>query len=439
MRLINILNNRSRCVLLAVISLLSCQATLANATEDLSLYKGQVKVLQVGEIDRVAVGDGKVVSTSILKNGQLIVLAEGVGTSALHIWTKLGRQLAYKINVVENDADVMTREVTSILNGYKGIRVRSVGGKTLVEGTASASVKKIIGKIAGSFPGIIDLTQESKVTTDKMISMLVQITEINTNELNNLGIDWDTTIAGPAAGIAADALKNSAYRVYQSDAIKNFNLLSGGTLDNIVGHGYFGITSAITSRINLLVSSGYAYMLAQPRLSAKSGGSASFLAGGEVPLPTQSNLGSTNVEFKKYGIVLNIKPVADNEGNIQAHVETEVSAVDPSVTVKDIPGFLTRTTSTDISMRDGQTMVISGLVDESLSSNNSGLAWLKDIPILGALFRSKNFRNKKTELVIFVTPTIYNANSALNKQALARGKALQKKLQESLRNNELVD
>lgn len=425
------------CLLLAV---LGTASAFAAGSKTLAMYKGQVKVVQLGDIDRVAVGDGKVVSTSILKNGQLVILAEGVGMTSLHVWMKNRHQFAYKINVAENDADIVTQEVAGILSRYKGMNVRSMGGKTLIEGAANPIAKKIITKLSGSFPGIVDLTHEQKVTSDRMISMLVQISEVNTNKLNKLGIDWDTTIAGPSAGIAADAFKNSAYRIFNTDAAKNFQIKAGKDLTtDIAGRGYFGITSAITSRINLLVSSGYAYMLAQPRLSAKSGGSASFLAGGEVPLPSQSSLGGSNVEFKKYGIVLNIKPVADSEGNILAHVETEVSAVDPSVAVNGIPGFLTRTTSTDISMRDGQTMVISGLVDQNTSTANSGLAWLKDIPILGALFRSKDFRNKKTELVIFVTPTIYDANSTLNKQALARGKTLQKQFEKTLNQDGLVD
>ena len=161
--------------------------------------------------------------------------------------------------------------------------------------------------------------------------------------------------------------------------------------------------------------------LAEPSLTALSGQEASFLAGGEFPIEL-STINGTTIQFKEFGVALSVKPQVDRNNNIRANVATEISAIDRSVSVGDVPGLLTRKTSTDISMRSGETLVMSGLINQEASKDISGIKFLKDIPILGNLFRSKNFRDRKTELVIFVTPTVFNADSDINKEALEYAK-----------------
>jgi pilus assembly protein CpaC len=196
--------------------------------------------------------------------------------------------------------------------------------------------------------------------------------------------------------------------------------------------GFFGIATEIISSINLARNSGDAIILAEPSLSARSGGEAEFLSGGEIPLPVTSNDGQASVEFKEFGIKLRIKPTADDAGNIIAEVETELSTVDPSLSVGGIPGFRTRKASTDASLKNGQTLVISGLVNRELSDNTTGFAFLSKIPVLGALFRSKDFRNNKSELVIFVTPYIYDELSDINLKAIERSNRMRSEFLENI-------
>ncbi len=184
--------------------------------------------------------------------------------------------------------------------------------------------------------------------------------------------------------------------------------------------GFVGIGFSLSSLINALVNSGDAVVLARPRLSSRSGGKASFLAGGEIPIPIASGLGTTSVEFKPFGIKLDIAPHVDNQGNISADIDTEISAGDNSVQVQGTPGFTTRKTSTQVAMRVGQTLVISGLVSHELSDASNQVAGLGELPIIGRLFSSSSFRNRKTELVIFVTPQVYDAESEINKSSLER-------------------
>lgn len=400
---------------------------LANAVDDrINMFVGEVRVLKIGDIDRVAVGNGKLLSTSILKNGQLVLLAEEAGDTALHIWGKQGWEKDIRISIGSSDSGRTVSEIQQLLSSIDGVTVREVGGRAVVEGTVSEDKLVMLETIQKIYPDIIMLAQKTKLKQDKMIYMKVQITEFSTNLLDDLGIDWSDShpINGPAWAFSKDYRANDSFRVTPGLPTFTQDTSSGivGALpvNSTATRGYFGIATEITSRLNFLVDSGDALILASPRLSARSGGEAEFLAGGEIPLPTVDANGQTNVEFKDVGIKLVIKPVADDIGNITARVETEVSTVDDAVEVRDIPGFLTRRTNTDISMKQGETLVLSGLVNNEIGKDVKQIKGLGSIPIIGWLFRSEGFRNKQTDLVIFVTPSIIDTDSDVNKKEIAR-------------------
>ena len=188
----------------------------------------------------------------------------------------------------------------------------------------------------------------------------------------------------------------------------------------------------------MLVQTGDAIILAEPRLSARSGGKAEFLAGGEIPVVTQGGLGSTNVEFKEFGIILKISPIVDDENNVMATVNTEVSAVDASLSVGGVPAFLTRKTTTDVSMKDGETLVLSGLVDRSLGESIDKFPILGDIPVIGALFSSTKWQNDLSELVIFVTPTVFDAQSQFNQDNIRRRIEMIEQFQQSVERDDAI-
>jgi pilus assembly protein CpaC len=421
-------NIKERCqVLLALVLCAVC--TQALAQERMALYVGEVKVIRVGSVDRVAVGNGDLLSTSILKNGQLIILAEAEGETKLHIWTTDQKERQIKVYISKGDAGRQVSEIQSLLHGLPGVSVRIVGGRPVVEGTVDSGGSSLLEAIGGVYKDMINLTNLAQVGNQKMIYMNVQITEFNTNRLSELGINWLTNINGPSGGYASE---NSNSRGSLSVLTNASNPLSVGDVTPPIltankSLSYFGIATEITSKINLAINSGDALLLASPVLSARSGGEAEFLSGGEVPIPVSNGLGDTSVEFKEFGIILRIKPRADNAGNIVAEVETELSTVDDSLAVNNTPGFRTRKTSTDVSLRNGQTLILSKLVSNEISKNTTGIIGLSKIPILGALFRSNNFRNARSELVIFVTPQIIDSDSEVNRESIARAEELKNK------------
>jgi pilus assembly protein CpaC len=146
-------------------------------------------------------------------------------------------------------------------------------------------------------------------------------------------------------------------------------------------------------------------------LSTRSGYKASFLAGGEIPYSVASVNGVT-VQFKPYGIKLDIEPKVGSNGVIRAVIESEVSSIDASLSTSSGPALLTRRTRTEFNVRQGETIVLAGLLQRNSSSDVDKVPLLGDIPILGTLFRSKRYQNKETELVVFVTPSIVDSRSA---------------------------
>lgn len=419
--------------------LLSAAAMQVAALDDVvTVYNGEVRILQMeGEVDRVAVGNGELLSTSLLDNGQLLLLAEGEGETNVHIWYSNGQERDFKVQIAPKDSGRVVHELRTLLSELQGVQVKQVGEKIFITGTISEAEKPVLDTVTAEYENVMNLTRMSSppptvLPRDKMVYMDVRITEFSTNKLEDLGIDWSNPIAGPSAGVLANAEQNSIFNVGLTNA--DAPSFAGNVTSSLAGPvGFFGIATEITSRLNFLVNTGDAVILAQPKLSARSGGEAEFLAGGEVPIPTTGTLGSSNVEFKEFGISLNISPVVDHLNNIVAKVATEVSAIDQSNAVQGIPGFLTRKTSTDVSMRDGQTLVMSGLVSQELGKDVNKLSFLGDIPILGALFRSNSWRNRETELVIFVTPTVYDTESQINRDAVDRSQQLKDKFNDRVK------
>jgi pilus assembly protein CpaC len=256
--------------------------------------------------------------------------------------------------------------------------------------------------------------------------MQVRIMEFDKKAMHTIGIKWDNAIDGPTAGVAREWVTNPYYRVIPG-TVGGLNGIGASLPTNQAGitpvpfpgtAGYLGLISSITSRINLAMQTGNAWELASPQLSARSGGTADFLVGGQVPIPTSSAFGQTTVEYKDYGIKVHVEPLVNAEGDISAKIETEISKIDPAVTVNGFPGFLTRRGNTELNVHEGDTIVISGLVDSNAAKTIDKVPGLGQVPVLGELFRSRAFQANRTDLVVFVTPYVIDANSKRNQDLI---------------------
>lgn len=406
------------------------QENPARANE-IHMFVGEVKILPVDRVHRVAVGNGKLFTTSVLNNTELLLIAEAPGDSSLVIWSDSQRKNAYTVRISPRDSADAFRNVSLMLNDIPGIQVTPVGTNVVITGTASKENLARIAAAVKMYPQATSLVREEEVSMKKMIYMKVQVIEMKKSLLENIGLQWPGSAAGPMLGFAGNFGSNSPQ---SQGALKGILPMAGDGLKT-----YLGISSLINTTINLGKNNGDVYTLAEPELSARSGGEAKFLAGGQIPLPAQSALGGGSVEFKDYGIRLMIKPIADDQGNISASIKTEVSSVDPSVSVQGIPGFLTRQSETEVNLKNGQTLVMSGLVNTEMSNDTSRVPGIGNVPVLGRLFRSDNFKSGRTDLVILVTPTITDPASTINRERIEKGMDMRGRFEKKLNNQDIVD
>jgi len=183
----------------------------ASPTTEISLYMGEVKTLPVTRIQRIAIGNGKLITTNILEK-EILLLGEAPGRTSMMIWTTDGKELKYTVNVVSNDISDTQRRLSALLVNMPGIKVDRVGQHVVVTGNASKLDLSRIASIAGLFPQALNMVREEEVTMKRMVYLKLQIVEMKKSLAENIGIQWDTQIAGPGAGAAIDFLTSTLCR-----------------------------------------------------------------------------------------------------------------------------------------------------------------------------------------------------------------------------------
>jgi pilus assembly protein CpaC len=387
---------------------------------EIEMFVGETRVLPQTNAGRLAVGNGAVLSASVLDDREILMIANQAGTSSLYIWTKNGRSRKLKITVLPSDMSRVLNEIVDLLISIPNAKVRRVGDKVIVEGDdlGDADLSKI-DELAKRYPQIINFT--NRLGWEKMIVMDVKVVELPSNVLREIGLKWNTT-GGIAVGGVWGPIRRGTDGPYQIDVRTGqtnpapITNPGGGAIPIPSGLNVLSLVNmGLNAQLNLLAQNGTAAILAEPTLSARSGSKASFLAGGEFPYEVTTVNGPT-VMFREYGIRLNIEPRVDHKGVIRAKITSEVSNIDSSVVTRSGPALSTRKTETEFNVRQGQTIVLSGLLSRETSSQVDKVPFLGDIPILGALFKSKRYQNRETELVVFVTPTVTTPDDpALNK------------------------
>jgi pilus assembly protein CpaC len=202
------------------------------------------------------------------------------------------------------------------------------------------------------------------------------------------------------------------------------NGIVGSDSGGIVNGTYVNGDTTIEGVLRVMERDGLLRTLAEPTLTAISGESAKFLAGGEFPVPVASDLNTVTIEFKPFGVGLNFTPVVLTEGRISLRVSTEVSelsqenavSVNAGSSTLVIPGLKVRRADTTLELPSGGSMMMAGLIQDVTKQQINGLPGLKDLPVLGSLFRSRDFQSQQTELVVIVTPYVVNS---VNEKQLA--------------------
>ncbi|MES2259664.1 MAG: pilus assembly protein N-terminal domain-containing protein [Pseudomonadota bacterium] len=384
---------------------------------EIEMFVGESRLFPAPDMARIAVGNGQIMTAAPLDDKDVIIFANAAGTSTLFIWNKDGRHQRVTVNVLPGDMSRYGREIAAFLLSIPKAKASVVGDKVIVEGDElSDADRDKITELAKRFPQIVNFT--SPIGWEQTVMMDVKVVEFPKTELREIGLKWSAMGGAAFGGIWAPFRRGEISLDHQ------INLVTGQSNAPPVGPRGGGtelkVPSALkvlsildlglNAQLNLLQQNGTASILAEPQLSTRSGYKASFLAGGEIPYSV-SNVNGVTVVFKPYGIKLDIEPKIGSNGVVRAVIETEVSSLDSSLTTALGPALLTRRTKTEFNVKDGDTIVLSGLLQRNTSTDIDKVPLLGDIPILGSLFRSKRFQNKETELVVFVTPSIVDSHS----------------------------
>lgn len=385
---------------------------------EIDMFVGESRVFPAPGVSRIAVGNGKLLTASALDDKEIILFANGEGTSSLFVWHADGRYQRVKINIQQGDTSRVAREVVAFLSKIPNTRASIIGANIIVEGEQLSDFdREKIEQLAKRYPQVINFTHHQ--SWERMVSLDVKVVEFPSTLLRQTGLKWNST-GGAAMGAIwtpFSKLTSGDYSIDITTGTGNgapIKSASGGplmlpTTMNVLS----AVNLGLNAQLNLLAQEGRATLLAEPQLSARSGSKASFTAGGEIPYAVATRDG-TYVQFKTYGVKLDIEPQVDAQGHVRAKISSEVSSIDRSVTTPAGPALLTRKAQTEFNVRAGETIVLAGLLQREAGTDIDKVPVLGDIPVLGALFRSKNFQNKETELVVFVTPTVVSATSPGN-------------------------
>lgn len=403
--------------------------------EDVQMTLGSAAAGTVGVDGTLPMGGIDPTSITVRRIGDQIILEgnaldEERVAQAIAVASRSGLQVISRLKVlppIPAEARVLQAITTAI--GIPGVTAYGSPKRLVLRGTVpDSNVANAAVQIARAYAAEVD---NMMVTPDPIqINVDVQIVEINTNNARNLGVQYGTVaLTGETVTQPGTTLVVPPGSPAGTPAVP---VTTGGgttrTIDptfqqgiGLLGNGFIG-TGGLTSinpfrvRLNALYSTGNARLLSNPRTTVLSGRTATFQVGGQVPIPSGSTTNgsgtSTTIVFKNFGILLEVNPVGNNDGVVTMRVRTEVSQPDPTLGIVPpgggglIPGFSRRQTATEVVVGRGGTVALGGLIQNNITQTISRVPILSNIPILGALFRSKQFQRNQTELVIFVTPRV---------------------------------
>lgn len=366
---------------------------------------GQSRVIHFDQpISKLSVSNSEVGEAVVVAADQVVVNGKAYGQINVIVWDKSGeRSLVFEIYVRANlaQADALVKT----LFPKDDIRLSQANGSVILSGTVDDPKKIPLVESAVQASGFKTVNMlRGPFRNATQVQLQVRVAEVNRNRMREFGTSYAYQ-SGPGTGGYA----NSGSGPSSVGKIEDGNIF--GTVSSALN--LFLMGSNAMSFIRVLNSQGALRGLAEPNLIAMDGQQASFLAGGEFPVPvvqSGSDRASISVVFKEYGVRLNFKPTVVGEEYIRLELEPEVSIIDYANGVKmdgfTIPALRTRRAKTGIELRDGQSFALAGLLDNSEMKSLSKIPVLGDVPILGALFRSTQFQKQETELMFIVTAQI---------------------------------
>ena len=385
-------------------------APVAMAATPLSVSINESRYVQEAGLSRVAVGNPAIADVQLLSAREFLLVGKQAGSTTLLVWGANGRQ-EYLVTVTGENSGLAAMIEKAI--NLPGVTVQMVGNKILLRGTVMNQYEKDLAlKVAGLYTGttpttssgdgnaakaidktggnVIDLLQMARPS---QIRLEAQVIEVSSSNKKELGIEYGTKSSGDS-GTKIDA-QNTIY------AGEDWNTRGWGGW--LVRH-----SSTINAALKALITQGKARILSRPNISTLSGQKAKILIGGSIPIPTSNGNGNISIEWKEYGVKLNIEPVVDQMDKITSKVHAEVSRLDYANGLTqngfNIPALATREAEAVIHVSNGMSMIIGGLLNSEDGKTVSKIPLLGNIPIIGEFFKHTSRTRDKRELIIIITP-----------------------------------
>jgi len=361
------------------------------------------------DIKDVLVADPKIATAVVRSAQRAYIIGAAVGQTNIVFFDSAGQQIAAYDIAVKRDLNGVRAALRQLLPNAD-IQIEGLGDGVMLSGSAASPIEaQQAGDLAARLAGGAEKVVNSIVVRGRdQVMLKVTVAEVQRNIIKQLGIDLNANLA-----YGTTVVNFSNTNPFTANGQTPANNLTAA----------FGATPSVKATLRAMESAGVVRTLAEPNLTAISGESATFIAGGEFPFPTgvtcQSAQGggsgpcSPSISFKKFGISLNFTPVVLTEGRISLRVMTEVSEIslDNSITISGttVPSIKTRRAETTLEIPSGGAMAMAGLIQEQTKQAINGFPGLAQLPVLGTLFRSRDFLNNQTELMVLVTPYIVRA------------------------------
>ncbi len=360
----------------------------------------------------VAIADPAIADVQVISPRMLMVAGRGVGeTSILAVDAQDTVIMQGTVNVTHN-LSRLKRALGDMMPDNK-VTATSADNAIVLKGKVDSPVlSEKLQRLASGFLSndkqqVINMMDTS---SSDQVMLKVKVVELRRSELKRFGINWESVINTGSfvfgLGQGRDFLGNT---LNAAGAANSFDRATSG--DNSVLAGFNDGQTSLNAMIDALEADGLVSVLAEPNLTTRSGQPASFLAGGEIPIPVDNGQNGISIQYRQFGVSLQFTPIVLSKDKISLTVLPEVSALseDNRVTTTSgvsVPSITTRRASTTVDLGSGQTFAVAGLLRNDTSNNISKFPILGDIPVLGTLFRSSAYRSDQTELVILITPYI---------------------------------
>jgi pilus assembly protein CpaC len=380
----------------------------------LSLGIGKSVVIDLPrDIKDVLVADPKIANAVVRSSQRAYIIGAAIGQTNIVFFDSAGQQIAAYDIAVKRDLNGVRAALKQALPN-SDIQIDGIGDGVILTGTAATPIEAqqandLAARLAGSPEKVVN---SIVVRGRDQVMLKVTVAEVARNIVKQMGIDLT---ANMNYGTAVVKFSNTNPFTANSAPLVGTNALTTS----------FGATPSVQATLRAMESAGVVRTLAEPNLTAISGESATFISGGEFPIPTGVTCQTTTsgaigqcvqtVSFKKFGISLNFTPVVLTEGRISLRVMTEVSEVSTENALTGgangttIPSIKTRRAETTLEIPSGGAMAMAGLIQDQTKQAINGFPGLMQLPILGSLFRSRDFVNNQTELMVLVTPYIVRA------------------------------